>query len=148
MYLLLDSWAPHMTGFLASAIIVNTLMCLFLGRWWQAMLYNPGGFQQEFHGLHLGQRFAIATLVIAVSAWLPLDALQMIASDFLMLAMTIFVIQGLSVIHAVIAKKRLQNAWFVAVYFVVLLMSQLVAMIGFVDTWADLRNRIKPANQN
>lgn len=146
MYLLIDGWAPHMTGFLASAIMVNTVICLFMARWWQAVLYNPGGFRQEFYGLHLGKYFAIGTLVVGVMTMLPLGVVQLIAADFLMLAMTLFVLQGLSVVHTVIAKKGLQNAWLFGVYVVVVLMSQLIAMVGFVDTWADLRNRIKPAS--
>jgi hypothetical protein len=107
MYALIDSWAPHMTGFVASAILVNTVICLFIARWWQAMLYNPGGFRQEFYSLHLGKHFAIGTMVVGVVSLLPVGALQILASDILMLAMTLFVVQGLSVVHTVVAKKGL-----------------------------------------
>lgn len=142
MYTLIDSWATHMTGFLIAAVIVNTVMCLFLGRWWQAMLYNPGGFQQEFHTLHLGQGFAFTTLTVGVLAWIPMGHPQIEVQDILMLMMTVYVLQGLAVIHAVFALKKLKSAWFIGVYIMVLIMSQLIAMIGFVDTWADLRQRL------
>ena len=142
MYTLLDTWAAQMTGFLASAIVVNTLICLFIARWWQAILYNPGGFQQEFHSLRLGQKFAIVTLVAGVLAWVPMGFVQTLAQDSLMMLMTIYVLQGLSVVHSVIAIKKLQTAWFFGVYVMVLLMSQLIAMIGFIDTWTDFRLRL------
>ena len=142
MYNLLDSWAAQMTGFLAAAVVVNTLLCLFIARWWQAMLYNPGGFQQEFHALRLGQKFAIATLVVGVLAWVPAGFLQTLAQEALMLVMTIYVLQGLAVVHAIIALKKLQTAWFFGVYIMVILMSQLIAMVGFIDTWADFRLRL------
>lgn len=146
MYALIDSWATHMTGFLTAVVIVNTLMCLFIARWWQALLFNPGGFQQEFHTLRLGQGFAFTTLTVAVLAWVPMGHPQIEVQDMLMLMMTVYVIQGLSVIHAVFAMKKLKSVWFIVVYIMVLIMSQLIAMIGFVDTWADLRQRLKVAN--
>ena len=145
MYLLLDSWAPHMTGFLAAVIIVNTLLCLFLARWWQATLYNPGGFREEFHALQLGRQFALVTLVVGILAWVPMGMATLVMKDVLMLCMSVYVLQGLAVVHTVIARKKMQSAWFIGVYIVVLLMSQVIAMIGFIDTWADLRNRIAPS---
>jgi len=147
MYLLLDDWAPHMTGFVASAVIVNALLCLFLARWWQAMLYNPGGFGTEYHALQLGRQFAVVTLVVGVLAWIPMGVVTVIMKDVLMLCMTIYVLQGLAVIHDVIARRKMQSAWFIGVYIIVFVMSQLVAMIGFIDTWAELRNRFAPDNK-
>ena len=35
------------------------IICLMIGRWWQAALYNPGGFRQEFHGLRFDPRVMI-----------------------------------------------------------------------------------------
>src|SRR3546814_10253758 len=40
--------APVLTGLLAALLQVVTLLSLMLGRYWQAALYNPGGFGSEF----------------------------------------------------------------------------------------------------
>ena len=37
------------THAVVAAEALTILSALFIARWWQAMLYNPGGFQQEFH---------------------------------------------------------------------------------------------------
>ena len=44
----LDVLSHYMTGIVAAASVFGLLFGLFLGRWWQALLYNPGGFRQEF----------------------------------------------------------------------------------------------------
>lgn len=39
---------PTLTGVMASSLQVTCLLCLMLARYWQASLYNPGGFGREF----------------------------------------------------------------------------------------------------
>ena len=55
----LETWSEIMTGFVTMAFLLNVIFSLFIARVWQAMLYNPGGFQQEFHGLQFGKKVAI-----------------------------------------------------------------------------------------
>lgn len=136
------SWAPHVTGFVAAALALNSLLCLFIGRWWQAMLYNPGGFQTEFHGLRLGKHIAIATLVVALLTLVPMGEISVIATDLLMIMLTLYVLQGIAVAHAVVAMKKMNVGWLVGLYIVVFLMSQLVAVAGFIDTFVNFRQRI------
>lgn len=40
--------AGLMTGGMGAALSASLIGCLLLGRWWQALLYNPGGFGEEF----------------------------------------------------------------------------------------------------
>jgi len=40
-----------MEGVLGAVHMAILLACVVLARWWQAALYNPGGFQTEFHQL-------------------------------------------------------------------------------------------------
>src|SRR5690606_2484533 len=46
-------------GLLAALIAMNALLALLIGRWWQAMLYNPGGFRAEFYEFRLGKNLAL-----------------------------------------------------------------------------------------
>ena len=55
---ILANLAKIMTGVAAAGMTLNALMCLYLARAWQAQLYNPGGFRDEFYALRLGQRTA------------------------------------------------------------------------------------------
>jgi len=138
-----DEVAPHMTGILAGAITINILVCLFIARWWQAVLYNPGGFQSEFYEFRAGKFVAIFTAIVALISFLPAEYLSALASDLLTVVLTLFVLQGLSIAHAVIMLKKMQSAWLVGVYVILVFMSKLLAMVGFVDTWINIRARIE-----
>lgn len=134
--------APHMTGYLAAALTFNTLVCLLTARWWQSILYNPGGFQQEFHNLRVGKVVAIVAAGLALISVVPMGLVSSLADDFLKVTLTLFVLQGLSVIHAVVLIKKLKTVWLVAVYILLVLSSELIAMVGFVDTWVDFRGKL------
>ncbi|NNC54346.1 MAG: hypothetical protein HKO07_01350, partial [Pseudomonadales bacterium] len=46
----------QVVGMIAIMQSITVAFSLLVARWWQAMLYNPGGFREEFHALRL-QRF-------------------------------------------------------------------------------------------
>ncbi|MEZ5581549.1 MAG: hypothetical protein R3F37_01040 [Candidatus Competibacteraceae bacterium] len=50
---LLDYLAPMVVGLIFANGLASLLCGLLLGRWWQALLFNPGGFSREFHELRL-----------------------------------------------------------------------------------------------
>ena len=39
---------------------------LLIGRWWHAILDNPGGFAREFQGLRLDRRISIVTVALVL----------------------------------------------------------------------------------
>lgn len=54
---------PTLTGVMASSLQVTCLLCLMLARYWQASLYNPGGFGREFRSLRLAPAVAVILLL-------------------------------------------------------------------------------------
>lgn len=58
--------AAKISGLLGFYTVCATVAGLLLARWWQAMLYNPGGFREEFHRLRLP--LPLATLLIGAAA--------------------------------------------------------------------------------
>ena len=56
-------------------LVGSTAVCgLFLSRWWQALLFNPGGFQEEFHGFRLDRTIALILIVFVIAGvGLPLE---------------------------------------------------------------------------
>jgi hypothetical protein len=137
----LETWSEIMTGFVTMAFLLNVIFSLFIARAWQAMLYNPGGFRQEFHGLQFGKRIAIFSLVVATLALIPENIIGYISKDLLMVVMMVYVLQGVAVVHALVALKGLHWAWLIGLYLLVFLMSQLVAITGYIDTWLNFRKR-------
>ena len=65
---------PLVLGLGALMLAVSTILCLFVSRWWQAMLYNPGGFGEEFRQLRLDVRAAGLSIIAFVAAlYLPTE---------------------------------------------------------------------------
>lgn len=138
---LLKAWAPWLPGQVVGAVLMVVLPALLLGRWQQALLFNPGGFRPEFHELRLGQPLAAFTLALfgatLLLGWPPL------ANGLLALGMP-YTVQGIALVHAMVLKRRLSPAWLVLFYLLLIpFLSQMVIALGVIDAWADFRNRIR-----
>jgi len=48
-----DTIVQFLTVLVVTAFFLCMVLSVFLGRWWQAVLYNPGGFKTEFHAFRL-----------------------------------------------------------------------------------------------
>ncbi len=135
-----------MTGIVAAGVSLNVLLCLYLARFWQAQLYNPGGFRSEFHALRLGQGLALVSLGFIALSLLPLGVVSHMAGEIVIVILSLYVIQGLALLHSIVAQRSLHFAWLVVLYLVMLFIMPhlvvLVAVMGLVDTWADFRRRL------
>jgi hypothetical protein len=135
--------APFSLGLFIANGLLSVLLSLLLGRWWQSLLFNPGGFGAEFRELRLGRQLALpAALVFAgVLLWQwPLLA------NLIPLLLVIYTLQGTALAHAIIRRARLARGWLVGFYLLLLLLPQilvLVCLLSIVDAWADFRVRIK-----
>lgn len=135
-----------MTGIAAAGFMLNAIMCLYLARGWQAQLFNPGGFRSEFHELRFGIKAAVVSLVVIVLAMLPMGGISNVATEIMMVVLSLYVIQGLSMIHAVVAIRKMHVAWLIGVYmvtfFILPQLMAVVALLGLADTWLDFRQRV------
>jgi hypothetical protein len=116
---------------------------LFLGRWWQALLYNPGGFQQEFHSLRLSHAFAIFTAVIGAISFLPAGIIGTLAAEFFNVTLILFFLQALAVVHAIVHIKHMSVGWLVGLYILSPILLKLIGVVGFIDTWAKFREKVR-----
>jgi len=147
---LLLNAAPHMTGMLIAALVLGLTLSLFLARWWQASLYNPGGFSREFRGLRLGRNFALLSLAALVASMATSGWLAEVASNVLIVLVVVYLVHGMGLIHGIVAAKGLRAGWLIAVYVVTFILPQstlLVAAAAFADSWTDIRTRIKKSDQ-
>lgn len=138
--------ARWMTGLLGAAVVLSVVLSLLLARAWQAGLYNPGGFGTEFRQLALGRGAALAGLVlVALAALSPAGAMQAFAADAVPTLLVLYVVQGLAIVHALVERYQARRGWLVALYVLLLFaapqMMPLVALVGWSDTWIDLRRR-------
>lgn len=138
--------ARIMTGVAAATMVISYLVSLLIARWWQATLYNPGGFRQEYHQLRLGQTMAIVSLGVLIGAWLMPGGFGAVLRDLGTVVLVVYLFQGLAVVHGIAGILRINIAWLVGVYFLILFalpqLTILLAVMGLVDTWVDVRARL------
>lgn len=133
--------ALQVMGLLGLSNGISVVMCLILARWWQAMLYNPGGFQAEFHQLRLPPLLTVGLLVVGL-------AISTLGADYRLWAMIFalpLVFAGFGLIHGLVAMKGLSNKWLGLVYICWLLLDStkaLLIVVAVADSWLDFRGRV------
>ncbi len=130
-------------GLLAVGMMTGAVISLLLGRWWQAALYNPGGFAKEFNVLRLGKVLAsITTVVLLISLITDAELIAMLA----MVLLGIYLFQGLALMHGVTEHKQINKVWLFGLYFMIFLLPHLVVLplsvFGLTDAWIDFRRRL------
>ena len=140
----IDVLAHYMTGVVAAGSVFGLLFGLFLGRWWQANLYNPGGFKQEFLALDTKPRLSIGSIVVVAIALTSPGVISEIAWNVSILLFVLYTVTGTSVLHTVFSKMKLGRYLVPMLYITLFLIPHamlLVALVGLSDPWLDLRKK-------
>ncbi|ROL82948.1 hypothetical protein BK636_09790 [Pseudomonas chlororaphis] len=136
--------APVLTGLIAALLQVVSVLSLIVGRYWQALLYNPGGFGREFRAIKLP--LGLAMLLLACMLLGPNLGPQMAMLTPLCSVPLVFA--GLALIHGLVAQGRLARFWLVGLYVTLLLFMQLIypllVVLAIVDSLIDFRGRSAP----
>ena len=99
-----EEWLiEFLPGLFASSLMFGTMLSLFIGRWWQAVFYNPGGFAEEFQSLNLGKTSAVIALALMLMA-VVID--NVFTFSLATVVFVLYSIQGLSLLHAVVKKRQ------------------------------------------
>ncbi|OFE12738.1 hypothetical protein PHACT_05965 [Pseudohongiella acticola] len=141
---------PEMSAGMMQGVLISLFgvmhmflaICLvILARWWQALLFNPGGFQQEFHQFRLQPRVAVALMALFVLASFGVTVL---AGWTMYFVMPLF-FAGVALVHGLVGIKHLSRLWLIAFYMLMLNppLAQLVAVFALADSWYDFRGRIQ-----
>ena len=127
------------------AVMVTSICIVLLARWAHAALDNPGGFGREFRALRVGRRFAAVAGVVAILALFVAPRGVGVGHDLLMLIVAACAIQGIALVHGLVAHRRGARAWIVAMYASLLLVTPAavlaLSVAGFSDAWLDYRTR-------
>lgn len=138
-----EDWIiTFLPGLFVSSVMFGTMLSLFLARWWQAALYNPGGFGKEFQSMNLGKFSALCAMAILLIAM----AVGNVFSVALVTVVSVlYSVQALSLLHAVIKIRQVNTAWLFAIYLIMFFIPQvllLLILLSFVDPWLDIRRRV------
>ena len=132
--------AEHLLGNLAFMQMLLTLISLFTARWWQAKLYNPGGFQQEFYQLRLS-RNNILVLLAGLVLFSSIEGYHQWAWLF---AIPIIIV-GIALVHALVALKQLSRHWLFGFYVTFITFAPVVPLLMMAviaDSALDFRLRL------
>lgn len=134
-----------MNASMAGTYLVTGVAMTMLARSWQAGLYNPGGFRKEFHAFRLSPVVAVLCAVtMVVGPFLGLNSMLLGWAGGMPL-----LVAGLALVHGLVGRKNLNGQWLVLFYIALVLTAPslmiLLVFLAFVDSWLDIRGRIKPA---
>ena len=130
---------PVLTGLMAAVLQLLCVFSVILARYWQAALYNPGGFAQEFQQLRLPVVIMfplVFGMLFAPSLGIPAAVLTPLCSVPLMFA-------GLATVHGLVAKYRSGSFWLIGLYVAMVLFTQLIyallVILAIFDSVFDFR---------
>lgn len=132
-------------GDIAAMLSISTglwsILALMLARWWQGMLYNPGGFQAEFW------RFRVTPMAVVILVMVML-LLGNSGEQYRFWGVVCFlplVVAGIALVHGSVGRLGLGRIWLFVFYFALLSVSPLWALLilaAVIDSWFDIRRRL------
>ena len=142
---MVEEIAPWMAGGLAAAWFLQLTLALFLARSWQAVLYHPGGFAQEFRELRLGYWLLILVPVLLLSGMLS-EKPGFLAQGALV-GMAAFFLQGVAVVNGLVTRLKAGPGWLIGFYLLLVIgmpaSFTLVSAAGFADGLVNFRARVR-----
>jgi hypothetical protein len=128
----------QIAGMLGAGTAMSSVLCLLLARYWQAALYNPGGFGEEFRALYYPPAVSGALLVAAVG----LFGLGPQYRTWAMICALPLTFAGLALVHARAAWRGRGRGWLTGFYLAWLLLDPvklLVVVAALIDSWKRFR---------
>ncbi|WP_430008985.1 DUF2232 domain-containing protein [Methylophaga lonarensis] len=142
--------AKLMTGLMAAAVMLNVVIGLLIGRAWQASLYDPGAFGNEFCQIRLGKPAALLTTALLLLTLLSLPAGLQFIVDCLPVMLVVFALQGIAIAHALVRQRNKSKFWLIAMYVMLVFMLPqmvlLLAMLGVIEQWVNFRKHSSENN--
>ncbi|MES9850395.1 MAG: DUF2232 domain-containing protein [Candidatus Thiodiazotropha sp. L084R] len=143
----LDQLSQMMCGLVAVGFLLQLLLSLFVARWWQAILYNPGGFSTEFQQMRLHRLVGVAGAAAMLLGLLPENAYPAFVGCLGAVILGLVFLQGMVVVHGLIKGTKSAQLWLVLTYLMLIIfLPQMVLVlisIGLLDIWIDFRSRFK-----
>jgi len=141
----MDVFSHYLTGLVVGGSFLSLILGLFIARWLQANLFNPGGFGREFSELRLHQPVVYLGLAfICAGILLREDKLAEIAWNLNGVFLVLFILAGFSILHSILlgGKGVVTLMSYLALVFILIMLKWLfllVAFLGVSDPWLNWR---------
>ncbi|MGB5468552.1 MAG: hypothetical protein WBM84_20990 [Sedimenticolaceae bacterium] len=141
---LMSGW---MAGGVAATWFLGAVASLLLARYWASLIDRPGAFGVEFRALRFGRWLLIVVPVLLVGGVLMTGGEPNFMGQLYLVGMVVFMIQGLSVAHGLVAEFGASSAWLVGLYLLLTFVApqgaSAIALAGYADGWLDFRARAR-----
>jgi hypothetical protein len=140
-----DWFSAYLTGIVAAGSVSSVIVSLILARWWQASLFNPGGFAHEFTQMRLHKGTHYLGLICVLLAFTGSAAASEYFWNMSIVLVVLFVVLGFSIVHRLFASKANKRFWLAGLYVLAMLVPQTllpVALLGITDAWVNWRERL------
>ncbi len=140
----MQMFSTYATGAVGAGALMTVLISLLVARWWQANLYNPGGFRSEFLQLRLPLVLSLAFVLVSLIAGVTGGVAAIFLANLLMPVFMALVLVGFAVAHALCSGMTYGKFWLAGVYVALMFVAPmvlLIAMIGLTDPWYNWRSR-------
>ena len=148
-------------GLIAGQVHTWTLIAIFLffamgsllARWWQAEIYNPNGFGEEFRKLSVPRPILYIALMIALGVvFLSSDRVGSgIVGDAFVVIVLLFAFQGLALAHYRVHVANMSAGWLTTLYIFLVLLPQfagpILAAVGIAYLSANFRSIKSKSNK-
>lgn len=141
---LIAGWMP---GGVAASWLVSTSLALLMGRWGQALLDRPGAFGAEFRELRFSIHWLILVPILLAVSFFVYGGEPSLAGQLYLVGMTLFLLQGISLAHALVKRLGKQTGWLFGLYFLLFVGAPhsvtAIAAAGYADGWLNFRAKAR-----
>jgi len=134
---------PMMVGALSAIQTLILVLCLLMARYWQAALYNPGGYSEEFHRLRLPGAYGAVVIMMMLGA----TSFPPAVVGILPILTIPLIIAACALVHAIVEKQKLGGHWLFVFYLCVFLFGPyfytLLIFVAALDGFFDIGKRFK-----
>ncbi len=139
-----QTFSHYMTGGIVAGTVYGLLFSLFLARWWQAALYNPGGFREEYLSLRVHPHLALASVVIVAAAWFMTGTVSEICWNIIIIFVVLYTFVGTAILHSAFSAMKTKRFMVPFLYITLVMiphMIPVVIFVGLIDAWLNLRSK-------
>lgn len=133
--------AAQIAGLIGTGTAVTSVCSLLLARYWQAALYNPGGFGQEFRGLF----YPVGMMLAMVLAGLALSSAGLQWRTWAMICFIPLTFAGLALVHAWVARRGRPGGGLLTGFYITWALLDpvklLVLFVAIADSFVNFRGR-------
>lgn len=130
----------QLAGIFAVLTSLFALLAVIVGRYWQSLLYNDGGFGEEFRALRFSPIVVAVLVLMAMVLYSTTDY-----KLWSWLCLLPLVLMGVALVHAVVYSGKGSKSWLIFFYILLIFgpMKELLCVVAVADSMLNFRARLR-----